>query len=166
MKKACVTFLFTATFFIFFSGPVQADSLMLAASDFVPGQPNHPDLDCYTGWELYNYSGAGYRYFFAPVHLPQGAQVTSIVVYYQDNSSGYIDIFMERYNMYTLNCQQMGQLETSGEMSGFRNSKISPISYWTINNEGYVYWMKLWFSDADANTDLTIYGIKINYNAP
>jgi hypothetical protein len=164
MKKTLFTFLMAAGILFFFTGTAQADSIMLTASDFVPAQPANTGLDCYIGWHLYNYSGATYRHFFAPVHLPQGAQVTSVVVYYEDDSTGYISVELERRNMYSLTVQEMADWDTTGDVSGLRNYKIQPILYWTINNEGYVYFVYLYFSD--TGSDLTIYGIKINYNAP
>ena len=166
MKKTFVTLFLAAGLFVFFTGTAQADSLMLTGSDFIVGQPNNSGTNCYIGWEVFNYTGADYRYFFAPVHLPTGAKVTSVVVYYEDDSTGYINIQMERRNMYSLVTQDMANWNTTGDMSGVQNHKISPIMYWTINNEGYTYWMSLWFSDPNASVDLMIYGVKINYNAP
>ena len=151
---------------LFVAGVAQADSLMLAASDFIPAQPNDPGLDCYIGWHLYNYSGATYRHFFAPVHLPQGAQISSVVVYYKDNCSGSVNIQLERRNMYTLTVQEMAEWDTEGEVDGLRNYKITPVLYWTINNEGYCYWVYLYFNDSSAGEDLIIYGVKLNYNIP
>ena len=166
MKKTAITIFFAAGLFIFFTGAAQADSLMLTASDFIPGQPGDSGVDCYIGWTLYNHVGATYRYFFAPVHLPQGAQVTSVVVYYEDDSTGYIEVDLTRRNMYSLTVQDMTDWATTGDTPGLRNTKISPVLYWTINNEGYVYFVYIYYSDADAGSDLSIYGVKINYNAP
>jgi hypothetical protein len=166
MKKTFFSIFMTVGLFIFIPGIAQADSYMITASDFIPGQPDDSGLDCYIGWHLYNHSGATYRHFFAPVHLPDGAQITSVVVYYEDDSTGYISVELERRNMYSLTVQEMADWDTTGDTAGLRNHKISPILYWTINNEGYVYFLYLYFSDGSAGSDLTIYGIKLNYNAP
>ena len=166
MRKKLFLFLLAAGIIISLTGTAHSDSLMIPASTFIPGGPNHPGLDSYNGEELFNYFGATYTLFFAPVHLPQNAQVTSVVVYYQDNSAGHINIQFERRNLVSLAVHDLAEWDTEGEVSGLRNHKISPISYGMINNEGYTYWLFLRYSDGSAGTDLTIYGIKINYNAP
>ena len=164
MKKIFTIFFIVVGLILSSTGIVHADSLMLTASDFVPGIPNYPNLDCYIGWDLYINTGITYRYFFAPFHLPKGAQINSIVMYYQDNSTGYINLQMERRNMITLAVHDMADWSTSGEVSGLQNHKISPISYRTINTEGYTYWIALYYSD--VGSELTVYGVKINYIIP
>jgi hypothetical protein len=54
---------------------------------------------------------------------------------------------------------------TSSDVAGWQNHKISPISYGKINNEGYFYYIEVYFTGAPAiDYDLSILGIRINYN--
>ena len=161
MKKTFRAFLTVLALFSLI-GIAHADSIVLCASDFTSGQPNHDGSDFYTGWEIDNHAGSTYWQYFAPVHLPQDAQVTSVVLFYEDNSAGSVRIRMQRRNLYTDAIQNMIDGTTSGAVSGTRNTKYQPVSYGKINNGGYAYWVYLYFND----TDVAVKAVKIIYTVP
>ena len=164
MKKTAVTFFLSAGIVIFLSGTVYADQITINPADFVPGQPGHSGLDCYIGWVVKPYSASTYNHFFAPVHLPDGAQVTSMVVFFEDDSTSSFKIDLSRRNLYSGTVQDMATWTTTGDTSGLRNYKVSPMLYWTINNGGYFYFLYLYFYS--STEDLQLYAVKIFYNAP
>ena len=150
--------------FILFAGFIMADSIFLSPADFETFfDDNHMVTDYYKGDYLHNYAGATYRHFLAPVHLPEGASITSVTVIYEDDSTGAITVYVKRRNMYSHVTQSMATWSTTGDVSGWRSYKITHLTYPNINNEGYGYWVWLYFSDQNAGTDLRIDGIKINY---
>ena len=161
MKKSFPVSWVIICIIMFLSANASADSIMINASDFVCGEDHTTGVDFYCGWYLHNNAGATYRDFFAPVHLPEGAQVTSLIVFYKDNSPSYINVRMARNNMYTNNVQTMAEWNTTGQINGWRTYKMQPVNYNGINNDGYGYFVYLYFVGTDQ--ELKLRGVRINY---
>ena len=139
------------------------NTLMINASDFICGQDQARGTDFNSKWYINNNPGATYRHFFSPVHLPDGAEVTSLIVFYKDNSISSIKVQMTRNNMYSSTVQTMAEWTSSGQDGGWRTQKIQPIDYGGINNDGYGYFVYLYFVGADE--ELKVRGIRVNYIA-
>ena len=149
---------------VFLAGVSLADSIFLTANDFDSIYDDNEGGSYYAGDYLYPETDSTYNHFFAPVHLPQGAQITSVVVRYQDNATGYIRVRMVRRNMYANTSQWMCDWSSSGASSAWQGHKITGLTYWTVDNSGYGYNMWIWFSE--SSTSLRVEGIRINYNMP
>ena len=168
MKKAFLTFFLAAGLIIFVAGPLQADSIIIPASEFVVGQPGATGdtIHYYHGSYFGVYDDCTYRYFYAPVFLPHGAQVTSVIVFFEDDSTYNISVYLQRRNMYNGSVNTMCNWTSSSDTSGWQTHKISPISLGNINTTGYAYYLYVNFSGASNLSELSILGVRINYNAP
>ena len=143
----------------------RADSLILSPSDFQA----FDDAAIFESGSLYLYmkSGSGCDYFLAPLHLPDRARLTSIVVFYEDEDSadvGNIAVFLTKINAYT-NAQTVMAYWVSADTSGgFASHKISPIQGGnTINNRGYAYYFAVNFTSRSSDDKVKLYRIKVNY---
>jgi hypothetical protein len=164
MRKFAGRILIFSCLLVFLSGISLADSIFLTASDFDLSKDDNKGGSYYAGDYLHAESGSTYNYFSAPVHLPHGAQITSIVVRYLDNTTGYVHCEMQRRNMYKNFLQLMCSWSSSGELSAWQSHKITDLTYWTVNNSGYGYIIWIYFSE--SSTSLLVEGIRINYNLP
>jgi hypothetical protein len=160
MKKFSIL-VFVAVFLLF---PVfvLADSLVLTGADIVPV---YSDTQ-YNKGNVFMYleNGSPSNLFIAPVHLPENAQVTSVVVFYGDfDPTGELSVNMWKTNIYTGASYPMGTWTSSGT-PGQTTHKIAPISYGvSINNSGYAYTFTLNFTSNTADTNVRLYKLKINY---
>ena len=167
MKKTFIALLLATGLIVFFTGSIHADSIIIPASEFVVGQPGTSDvIHYYHGTYFGIYDDATYRYFYAPVFLPHGAQVTSVIVFFEDDSTYNITVQLSRRNMYTGSIQNLCSWTSSSNTSGWQTHKISPISLWSINTTGYAYYLYVYFSGSSQLSELSILGVRINYNAP
>ena len=150
--------------FVIFSGISSADSIFLTASDFDLGYDDNDGGSYYAGDYLHPENDSTYNHFYAPVHLPHGAQITSIVVRYYDNSTGHVLVRMRRRNMYNNTSQNMCDWSSPGTSPDWQGHKIAGLTYWTVDNSGYGYYIWIYFSENTSN--LMVEGIRINYNIP
>jgi len=166
MKKTFLALFLVAGLIIFFTGQVFADSIIIPASEFVVGQPGATGVHYYHGNYFGIYDDATYRVFYAPVFLPHGAQVTSMIVFYEDDSTYNITVKLQRRNMYNGTENDLCSWTSSSDTSGWQTHKISPISVGTINTTGYAYYLYAYFTGSSQLSELSILGVRINYNAP
>ena len=104
------------------------------------------------------------RHFTAPVFLPQGARVTSVVMFFKDNSHAYLQFEMKRFNVYNNREELMFSFDTEGSSPNWRRSFITRISHRTIDNSPFLYYFSVWFSEGDGRA-LALRAIKIKYDA-
>jgi hypothetical protein len=160
----CKKFCLTAIFLVFLSPLMaHADSVIVGAIKFVPlnaSQDFYRDIAV-----LYNYAGSSGGIFLAPVDLPDGVRITSVVLFYRDNSSSEnISVMLQKRNLYSNDTIFMAGWDSSGSSSGVQTHKISPIAGGSIvNNSGYAYAIRLNLSDLSVTNAMSVYGVKINY---
>ena len=140
----------------------QADSLILGGADFLPldYQVDYRTSYFYT---YLNYQSVGSE-FTAPIHLPDGARITSVVIFYDDSHAiGDLQVSMYKVNIYNNNDTVMAAWSSTGT-PGYTTHKIAPITGGnSINNTGYAYFAFLHFTSNLASVDVKMYKIKINY---
>ena len=150
-----------------FSSLAYADSIIIGPTDFIP-ENSEATYDIPSGWYLHAQSGSQERHFYAPVHLPHNAVISSVIVFYYDNDSGSISFSMKRNNLYADHQDKFEQTLCSWESTGAeamaKSHKISPIAYSTVNNGGYIYRLDIYFSSETAGDLLSIGGVKIIYS--
>ena len=137
----------TANFYNLFSNPT--------VLCFEPGQK---------AIDLFKQSGyAGYQYWYAPVHLPDGVVITELRVWFYDNSASDLDVSLRRraYGS-TGPATEMAVIFTSGT-PGSSNLTDSTISFATIDNNNYVYYIYIQFPNVDTTATLTFRQAKITY---
>lgn len=105
-------------------------------------------------------------YLTAPVHLPDGAVIKNIRVFYYDNSSYYMQVNLVRRNQFTDEMTSLFTVQTSGALDEYRSivdSTCSPApSYRKVYNNTCQYYMRAYFDTTGSN--LILYGISIEYN--
>jgi hypothetical protein len=135
-------------------------SLLFGPSLFSP-RSNYVDY-FQDATELYVNPGSVDRSFTAPVFIPHTARVQSLVFFFKDNSTASLQFQMRRINIYDGRENVMCSLSTVGNISDWQRTKITRISKRDINNNGFLYYFSLRFSEGMGNT-LALRAIKINY---
>ena len=156
--------LILGVFFLFFLLPllVHADVLILGPADFLP----YADNCNYSmnGRYIYSALGASCRSFYAPIHLPDGAKISRVLISYYNNSTTYTEVDMHRMNIWSGSVQTMFSSYTYGGADQIRKKTVvgSTISYKWINGLKYIYYLKLYFNK--SGSDLRLYAVKIEYS--
>ena len=99
----------------------------------------------------------------APVHLPHGARVTNVEIWYVDDyASGDMTIHLDRRTFNGFNTS-LGSVQTSGESTATQTLSFNPGT--TINNESYTYNIRAYSASWPSGTspDMRIYTVKITY---
>jgi len=124
---------------------------------FVPGS-NVDYSNTYGMGGAYIVSSSGAM--VAPVHLPQGAVVTSFRVYFYDNSTSDMTVSLDRVPG-TGGFTDLATVDSSG-ISGYANKADSTISNATIDNFSYSYIIYAYSSSWDSS-NLRIMGALVTY---
>jgi len=113
----------------------------------------------------FSVTGSGFQSIYAPVHLPHGARVTEVTVWFVDNDNS-VDAnltFMLRYHNHITNFGfgPMSLVTSSGANSDTQTLTDNTIFANTIDNENrnYSFWI---FSDA-WNSSFIIRSVRITY---
>jgi hypothetical protein len=124
---------------------------------FVPGS-NVDYSNTYGMGGAYIVSSSGAM--VAPVHLPQGAVVTSFRVYFYDNSTSDMTVYLYHIPG-TGGYTSLAVVDSTG-ISGYANKADSTISNATIDNFSYSYIIYAYSSSWDSS-NLRIMGALITY---
>ena len=103
------------------------------------------------------------RLFTAPVFLPNGARVTSVVLFFKDNSPELLQVEMKRLNIYHNYEEIMFSRATKGNTSAWRRALVDKIAHNQIKNNSFLYHLSVWFSEGQGRS-LALRAIKINYD--
>ena len=113
----------------------------------------------------------GDNVIMAPVHIPHGATVTSVRVYYRDNSNQSMTFYIHRTTCVSSafvppSVFMTTQYTTSGQISDFRNWGLGvTTAYRVIDNLNYCYFFVAECADWDE-LSIGIRCIKISYTMP
>lgn len=116
--------------------------------------------------------GGFFDYFQAPAHLPQGARVTRLRVYYYDNSSGanvYGTVYLTRRQATSVTVANMAYVPFDstpvGQSTAIQLADDTSIDYAVIDNATYQYYMNIGFGpdDTSAGASIRFYGASIEY---
>jgi hypothetical protein len=151
----------------YFEGDVRADKLVYSSprthyfvvggEGFVPGS-NVDYQNTYLMGGAYIYTGSGA--LVAPVHLPHGAVVTELKVFFNDTSTSNMTVYLARLNLSSGGYVFMAAVDSSG-ISGYGSKTDTTISYATIDNTAYGYHIHAWSDSWDSN--LKIMGALVVY---
>lgn len=131
--------------------------LSVPAAAFVPKDPTHEYYN--DGYRLINPATGVGPDFVAPVHLPNGATVTKVVVYFYDDSSDgsdYVWVWLGR-NEHDNDFSTMAYVFSTDVGDGSNHDDT--IDYATIDNSQYSYFLEL---DLHS-TAVVAYGVIIEY---
>lgn len=119
-------------------------------------------------YELFNggiYPSPGTIALWAPVHLPDGATITELQMWFVDATSAANLQVRLCYNQFGSNaCFLMASADTSGSVSGYRNVTTNSISQNLVTNTDRSYFVQV-FANTDwtGNTLLMVSGVRIAY---
>ena len=108
----------------------------------------------------YLYSGSGAM--AAPVHLPHGAVVTALKVFFYDNSTSNLDASLARIPLASGAYYHMADVGSSG-ISEWGNKTDTTISYATVDNSQNSYHIRVYCSSW-AGSALRIMGAVVTYS--
>jgi hypothetical protein len=143
-------------------GGVEEITSKISISAFFLALP-HPSLTFFASLPWYGHANEFYfhtglnnpvdAHAVAPIHLPQGAKVTKLIVYYIDNACGisqYLVVTLTRHNLATGAVQKMAEVTTDKVPSETykRTLEDATISNSVIDNESYSYAFYAKFFDA------------------
>jgi len=145
------------------SSMTMAEGLFFPATAFIyPESDEGVDFIRENSLQLLSWPTYKPNYFYAPVVLPQGASVSSIVLFYQDNDYyANMEFKLTRLDMYNKTEQTMVEYTTSGSSWLDKEVGVSSVKYRIIHNPRYVYRLRVKFSRASSR--LVLYGIKVHY---
>ncbi|HIC89333.1 MAG TPA: hypothetical protein EYP04_08005, partial [Anaerolineae bacterium] len=103
---------------------------IVGSEGFLPGS-NVDYYNTYGTGGAYIVSGSGA--LVAPVHLPQGAVVTRFKVFFYDDSSSDMTVYLNRQSMLAGSYTIMAQVSSSG-ISGYGSRTDTTIAYATVDN--------------------------------
>jgi len=149
-------------------GDLQADRLVYSSprthyftvggEAFVPGS-DVAYFNSYGNGGAYISSGGGA--LVAPVHLPHGAEVTELKVFFNDNSVSDMTVNLQRLRMAIGGYNNLATVGSSG-ISGYGNRTDTTISSATIDNTLYGYTLYA-FSGAWDGSNMKIMGAVVTY---
>lgn len=111
---------------------------------------------------------SGSMAFAAPVHLPDGAIVTEIRVWYEDmDSTNNLRVMLCRGTLGTNNCSPLGTITTDGTTSGVTDSAVIPTGP-AIDNAASHYNFRVYTVDAGGSfvawsPDLRLWAVRLTY---
>jgi hypothetical protein len=160
MKKILILAIGLLCAITLFPQSSQAYSILFGPSLFSPRTEN---IDYFRDATiLFVNPGSVDRHFTAPVFLPNGARVSSVVLFFKDNSRAHLQFEMKRMNVYNNREDLMLSFDTEGNSPDWRRSFITRIAHRTIDNSPFLYYFSVWFSDGDGRS-LALRAIKIKY---
>jgi hypothetical protein len=103
--------------------------------------------------------------FVAPLQLPQGATITDVTFYWYDNGTDVIDFSLVRYKR--VQAYTMGSCSSpSTEPVGDGTSSPIAISFATIDNSQYIYYLQLYLPASPTEGEYMFYYAIIEYEYP
>jgi hypothetical protein len=160
-KKLALGFGLVSLFFLF---PVLANAQ--TSQYTIPAYAFHAmDNDAefsMSGGYLHVASTSTYKWFTAPVYLPEGAGITKMEVRAYSNGAESFTVSLWRRNMYSNTEQQMASVTVTNTAGVWTTFTDSTISNWTVSNGGYGYYVCIdWESALGSN--YRIEGVKLQY---
>lgn len=173
MKKAMILFLLL--FFYVVPYFINGDVLFIAPEKFRCGMRTYPFIssDCV---EIYGSTGINVPVFYltAPIQLPEGAKITSMVIFFMDNqSNSSLRVRVVRQNRYSGGQDTIISkwISTDGSDT-YRLAKTTSVNYQynKILNNSCTYHIAVSFRGGTTGPyyykDLKLYGVKIFYMPP
>jgi hypothetical protein len=106
------------------------------------------------------YISSGSGALVAPVHLPQGAVVTSFKVFFNDTSTSNMDVYLDCLSLTSGGYSSLANVSSTG-ISGYGNISDTTITNGTINNTTCGY--TVYAYSTSWNSSLKIMGALITY---
>lgn len=163
----------------------EADLEQLLGSQQLQGEitveiPGGPGFVSTSGFAFYPRSGSGLveytiqglmynpmpttsQVFMAPVNLPNGAIVTKVVIYYYDESSDDMNVYLTRVPLVS-GIEIMATVVSSGN-SGYGWAQTEVITNQVIDLQNYAYYLFVYLTGGN-DTLLSLSGVRVDYGYP
>lgn len=133
--------------------------IMINPYQFRPSMNNIPWN--FLSWHLYNQSSNEYSYMVAPLNLPHGATITSLTLYFLDNSQK--NMSLDLYGASGKNIfRSMASIQTNDQDGTYRNKSETAIKNATVDNQSYSYYLEVIF-EPGGSTNLRLTNVRIDY---
>jgi hypothetical protein len=148
-------------------GPVPGGPgyVSLSPFDFIPSELN---TTSFTRGGGYLCNGTAITQFFAPVHLPDRARVTQVVMYYKDNAAdGYVSVYLYMHPLLSNSLYNMAIVASTppekADTFTFAATPNISSAYSTVNLSinSYLVYLTLYAYFTPATVCLT--GVRIDY---
>jgi hypothetical protein len=123
----------------------------VSPSDFLCGNPLNTS---YTIYGNYFFVTVGTT-FIAPIHLPNGATITGITFYWNDQSDQNADLTLY-IDDFTSNPIELDTVFSTGKLDLDTSSNIT--TSWVVDNDQYAYYLQLYIPN-----NVRVYGVQIVY---
>lgn len=145
--------------------------LMIPAVAFTPESPQD-NYDIFWGeLSVPSTSSNAVSIFYAPVYLPQGAQLTGMILYYRDSTVDTKTLGVDFYRK-ALSGSSSGESvglniysnQTNGTEGIYQSDTTPDVSRAVIDNSQYAYWLQVYIYAAPAYLQLQAVRIDYTYN--
>lgn len=130
---------------------------IVGSEGFAPGS-NVDYTNTYGCGGAYLSSGSGAM--AAPVHLPHGARITALQVFFDDTTGSNMNVTLSRQFMTSCGYATLAEVD-SGGISGYGNKTTTDIAAPIVDNTAYSYHVRAW--STGWNNSLMIKGALITY---
>jgi hypothetical protein len=129
-------------------GMPQKGNISVSYSAFIPTDTSTMDVYYTPGLGLYNrYSGQALD-CLAPLQLPYGVTITNATFYFYDNEPDYFEFFLIRENQTDYDIIATVNNAPGSDTLGNDYMSLSAISYETVDNNNYHYYVYINFPQA------------------
>ena len=144
-------------------GAIKTNSYSINSIDFNPYR-NTYNYYCSSA-SLFKAAGdTNAQSWYAPVHIPDDAEVTVLSVWYYDNTGlGDITVALNRKPIGTISPTTMASVASSGT-PGAGSGTDSTITNAVISNSNYVYCVTVIFPSANTGNTLQLRSVRITYH--
>lgn len=133
--------------------------IMVSVFDF---KPYFSDYEItHTGSSLYNASTTQQLILNAGITLPHGATITKVTLYFLDNVSSNLTLYLAWANGDGYGIT-MTTLLSAGAQAGFRSVSKTTLSDNIVDNQNYSYFLQL-VLPPNASTELRVSNVRIDY---
>jgi hypothetical protein len=114
------------------------------------------------GAEITIEGGTSVNVLVAPISLPHGARLTTMTVYFKDESSENISISLDREALTGGGFSPVANIQTTGDDAAWRSASLELEGH-IVDNDNYGYYLRVFVSNWDADGTKAVKGVKIEY---
>jgi hypothetical protein len=151
--------------FLFFPVLSQAQTVPYIVSAYAFHAMNDGAEFAMGGGVLWTLAGSLYGWFAAPVQLPNGAGITKFEVRARNNGAMSFEVSLWRKNIFNQAEQKMAEVTVTNTGNVWTTFTAPTVSYWTVNNSGYGYYVCIDFGSA-IGPEYQFEGVKLQYLPP
>lgn len=123
-------------------GMPQKGNISVSAFAFLPLGSDY-EYSCDSTWGIEN-TGTGSLLGYIPLQLPQGATITNVTYYFNDNDDGYFYFYLRRgYQGYGIDTLAYVDNSPGADTPGWTQISVDTINNPIVDNDNYFYFIHL-----------------------